>query len=416
MTLFYNKISFFANTFDCTSIFYVLVLNYWINMKILILSENNSVFDDNSLTRVKILEYASLVSMLFVIVTTSYKKKSIKIKEINKNTWLYQTNSVSKFLHIWDVIKLASFELKNKNIFQPEVVVSEAQLTSALAGYFLCRKFKRPLYISLSVASENKFFAPVGLKNFMQAKIIYLVLLKADCIQVDSVETKEKLRKKFGFKNHTIQLIKPVLDADMLLASSRTLVNKEKIGNTFIQKKFPDSKFTAVAFVDNAEQVRFSLEILKKMNEHFPPISLILLPSYNIKISRVNHLIKKRFKSFVRIENIDEDLCEYLTSANVFFGISDGFVNSYRSISRLANTNSYSALFISNHHGDTEAESSASGNNSCHPSNAYDLVVELLSHSFWTPRRSALIFAPSRIARRIFCSYFFFFFLFNHIN
>ena len=293
-------------------------------MKILILSENNSVFDNNSLTRVKILEYASLVSMLFVVVATSYNKKSIKIREINKNTWLYQTNSVSKFLHIWDVIKLASFELKNKNIFQPEIVISEAQLTSALAGYFLCRKFKRPLYISLSVASENKFFAPVGLKNFLQAKIIYLVLLKADCIQVDSVETKEKLRKKFGFKNHTIQLIKPVLNADMLLASSKTLVNKEKIGNTFIQKKFPDSKFTAVAFVDNVEQVRFSLEILKKINEHFPPISLILLPSYNIRISRVNRLIKKRFRSFVRTENIDEDLCEYLTSANVFFGISEG--------------------------------------------------------------------------------------------
>ena len=293
-------------------------------MKILILSENNSVFDNNSLTRVKILEYASLVSMLFVIVATSYKKKSIQTREISKNTLLYQTNSVYKFLHIWDVIKLASFELKNKNIFQPEIVISEAQLTSALAGYFFCRKFKRPLYISLSIASENKFFAPVGLKNFLQAKIIYLVLLKADCIQVDSVETKEKLRKKFGFKNHTIQLIKPVLDADMLLASSRTLVNKEKIGNTFIKKKFPDLKFTAVAFVDNAEQVRFSLEILKKINEHFPPISLILLPSYNIRISRINRLIKKRFRPFVRVENIDEDLCEYLTSANVFFGISKG--------------------------------------------------------------------------------------------
>lgn len=293
-------------------------------MKILFLSEDKSVFDDNSPVRAKILEYASLVSMFFVVVATDFKKKSIRTKKIAQDTWIYQTNSIYKFLHIWDIFKLASFELRNKSVFQADLVVCEGQFTSALAGYFLCKKFKRPLYVILSEKSEKIFLFPIGLKNFLFSKIIWFILINADCIKVDNLETKERLRKKISLKNHTIQVIKPFLDAEMLLASSRTLVNKERIENNLIKKRFPLFKFTAVAFVDNVEQVRLSLDILKKINEHFPPTSLILLCSYNLKSSHVKWHVKRNLRSFVRVENIGEDLCEYLISSNIFFGISEG--------------------------------------------------------------------------------------------
>lgn len=293
-------------------------------MKILLLSEDSSIIDDNSLVQARILEYASQVSMFFVVVATDFKKKSIKVKEVAQNTWLYQTNSTYKFLHIWDVFKLASFEIKNKGTFQANMIMCEGQLTSALAGYFLSKKFKRPLYILFSEANEKKFLAPVGLKNFLLSKIFGFVLINADYIKVNNFETKEKLRKKFALKTHMIQVIKPSIDPDMLLASSKVLASEEKIENSFIKRKFPEFKFTAVSFVDNIEQVKLSLEILKKVNQHFPPISLILLFSYNLKSSRINHFIKGHLKTFVRAENVGEDLCEYLVSSNVFFGLSKG--------------------------------------------------------------------------------------------
>jgi len=294
------------------------------DMKILLLSEDSSIFDDNSLAQARILEYASQVSMFFVVVATDFKKKSIKVKEITQNTWLYQTNSTYKFLHLWDIFKLASFEIKNKGTFQANIIVCEGQLTSALAGYFLSKKFKRPLYILFSEANEKKFLASAGLKKFLLSKIFAFVLFNADYIKVNNFETKEKLRKKFALKTHVIQVIKPSIDPDMLLASSKALTNEEKIENSFIQRKFPEFKFTAVAFVDNIEQVKLSLEILKKVNQHFPPISLILLFSYNLESSRINHLIKGSLKTFVRTENVGEDLCEYLVSSNVFWSISEG--------------------------------------------------------------------------------------------
>jgi hypothetical protein len=301
-----------------------VIINKRINMKILFLSEDGSVFDDNSLARARILEYASIVSMFFVVVATNFNKKSIQAKEITQNTWIYQTNSVYKFLHIWDIFKLASSELQDKNIFQADVIVCEGGLTSVLAGYFLSKKFKRPLYIFFSEASEKKFLAPAGLKNFLLSKIMWFVLTNTDYIKVDNFETKEKLRKKFALKDHTIQVIKPFIGADMLLASSRSLVGEERIENSFIKRRFPEFKFTIVTFVDNINQAKLSLDILKKLNEHFPPTSLILLPSYNLKSSQVNHFIKRNLKPFVRIESIDENLCEYLVSANIFFGLSEG--------------------------------------------------------------------------------------------
>ncbi|KKQ19030.1 MAG: hypothetical protein US45_C0043G0010 [Candidatus Nomurabacteria bacterium GW2011_GWA1_37_20] len=293
-------------------------------MNILFLSEDNSIFNNGSLNQVKISEYASLVNMLFVIVTTGFKKKSIQTKQISHNTWIYQTNSAYKFLRAWDIFKLASFEIKNRNIFQADVIICEGQFTTVFAGYLLSKKFKRPLYVFLSGKSEKNFFAPVGLKNFLLSKIIWFILIKADCIKVDNFEVKEKLRKKLALKNHTIQVIKPFLDTDLLLASAKTSDSEERMENNFIKRKFPDFKFTAVAFVDDIEQVKLALNILKKINKHFPPISLVLLLSYNLKSSYVNFFIKKRLKFFVRVENVGEDLCEYLVSANTFFGISEG--------------------------------------------------------------------------------------------
>jgi hypothetical protein len=154
---------------------------------------------------------------------------------------------------------------------------------------------------------------------------MWFVLFNADYIKVDNFETKEKLRKKFDLKNHVIQVIKPFIEADMLLASSRSLlVSEERIENSFIRRKFPELKFTIVSFVDDINQVKLSLDILEKLNRQYPPTSLILLHSYNIRSSRINHFVNRNLRSFVHIENIDENLCEYLISANIFFGISEG--------------------------------------------------------------------------------------------
>jgi len=292
-------------------------------MKILFLSEDSSVFDENSVAQAKVLEYASLASMFFIIVATQFNKKSNVTKKISSNAWMYRTNSAHKFSYIYDIYKLASFEIKDRNIFQADVIVCDGQFTSAVAGYFLSRKFKRPLYVFLSDTAERKFLAPVGLKNFLLSKIIWFVLVKADYIEVNNFGAKERLRKKIALKNHTIQVIKPFLEAEMLLASSKMADGKRE-DNNFLRKKFPEFKFMIVAFVDNVEQVELSLNILKKLNEHFPPASLVFLPSYNIKNSRVARLIKRNMRNWVRVENIDENLCEYLSSSNVFWGLSEG--------------------------------------------------------------------------------------------
>jgi glycosyltransferase involved in cell wall biosynthesis len=292
-------------------------------MKILYLSADHSLLNDKSLAQVKILEYASMMNMLFIAVTTDFNKKSIKAKEIDQNIWIYQTNSLYKILYIWDIVKLMSFEIKDRNIFQADIIMHDGCFTNAIAGYILSKKFRRPVYVLLSLANQRDFLAPVGLKKFLLSKIMWFFFFKADCIQVDNFVTKERLRKKIAFKNHTIQVIKPFLDAKLLLASSRALANKERTENNFIQRKFPEFKFTGVVYLDSVDQVKLSIDILKKINEHFPPISLVMIISPNLKISQVDRMIKK-LENFVRVVSLDEDLCEYLTSSNIFFGISEG--------------------------------------------------------------------------------------------
>lgn len=291
-------------------------------MKILLLSEDNFILDDNSPKRAKILEFSSFASTLFVIILTTFEKDTNKIKQIAQNTWIYRVASHLKFLRIFNAINLASFEMKAGGVFQADVIISEDQFISTFTGYLLARKFKRPLYIFLSEENEKKLFAPRGFKRFLLSKILWFVLKRADFIKVDNQQVKEKLIKKSS--SLSVEIIKPFIDPHSLIIDPEVISNKKTNERNLIKKKFAQLRFTSVVFVDNKKQAKIALNILEGLNKTFPPTSLIILISDDLSLRSVNRLVKENSKPFVCIESLNSDLIEYMAESNVFFGISSG--------------------------------------------------------------------------------------------
>lgn len=291
-------------------------------MRILLLTEDISIFDDDSESRRKVLEYASIASTLFVVVASDYNKDSLKTKQIAPNAWIYQTNSHFNFLKIYNIFSLISFELKVKGIFQADLVISDSTFTSLMASYLVAKKYKRLLYVLLSEANEKSFFRPVGVVNYILTKISWHILTKAYCLKVDSFNAREKLLGKSPALK--IEVIKPFIDISALRTKPKIDVNEDRTARNLIKKRFPQFRFTAVAFVDSAEQIKLALEILDRVNKHFPPISLILLLSNNLLNTNINHYLRRDLKSFVYAEIIGNNISEYLSGSNVFWGISTG--------------------------------------------------------------------------------------------
>ncbi len=291
-------------------------------MRILLLSEDISIFDDNSESRRKVLEYASIVSTLFVVVASDYKKDSPRTKQIAPNAWIYQTNSHFAFFKIYNILRLISFELKVKGFFQADLIIADSTFTSLMAGYLVAKKYKRLLYALLTETDEKGFFIPVGAVNYILTKIAWYILAKAYCIKVDSFNAREKLLRKSPTLK--IEVIKPFIDISSLRTKPKIDVNEDRTAKNLIKKRFSQFRFTAVSFVDSTAQIKETLEILDRVNKHFPPISLILLLSNNLIDTNINHYVRSDLKTFVYAEVIGDNISEYLSGSNVFWGISAG--------------------------------------------------------------------------------------------
>lgn len=291
-------------------------------MKILLLSQESSILNENSPTRAKILEYSSFVDTLFVVVTIDLKGDEKETKQITPNTWIYKTYSPFKFLQVYKIFKRASFEINIKNYFQADIIICDGQLIGTLAGYLLAKKFKRPLYVVISESTEKKYFSPMGFKNKIISKILWFILKKSDYIKVENSQSIEKLLKKSPLLK--VEAIKPFIDANEILLNYKNIIGEEKTKRNLIREKFSQLRFTAVSFVDNVDQAKISLEILGILNTHFPPSSLVLLYSENINKNKINSLIRDELKQFVCVETAENNLNDYLIDSNVFWGISKG--------------------------------------------------------------------------------------------
>lgn len=281
-------------------------------MKLLIISEDKTIFEEKSESRNNILNYASFLDNLFVVVANKTEKKSDKISQIAENAWIYKTHSFSKLFRVFKIYRLASFELKARGIFQPDLIMCEDQFISTFAGYLLSKKFKRPLYINISEINERKFFFPKGIKRIFLSKILLFILNRSNYVKVDSQKTREKILKKYP--HLYIDAIKPYFDLESLIDKADK--NLEKL------KKTKKDKFTTTAFVNTKEQVNLAVDILRKLNMHYPPSILTLLPSDDLQNKNLMRLVNKNLRPFVIIEKQKEKWSEVLINSNIFFGIS----------------------------------------------------------------------------------------------
>src|SRR3989344_7606147 len=80
-------------------------------MKVLMISTDRKIFEDGSAVRARMIEYGKLFDELHIVVFT---KRNLNVKiQISKNVFAYPTNSLSRFLYIFDAIKIGASIIKN---------------------------------------------------------------------------------------------------------------------------------------------------------------------------------------------------------------------------------------------------------------------------------------------------------------
>ncbi len=158
-------------------------------MKILSISLDKKILDENSENFQRQKEYADLVDEYYVVVFGP--KKEIQ----EDNLFAYGSggnNKISCFFRAYKIAKkiiIGNWKLKIEN----SLITAQDLFFSGLLGYLLKRKFSIKLHVQVHTDFLSKYFRQESLHNFFQYFLGKFIVKKADSFRVVSERIKQGL-------------------------------------------------------------------------------------------------------------------------------------------------------------------------------------------------------------------------------
>lgn len=154
-------------------------------MKILMISTDRSVFDADSAVRSRLLEQASLVSELHVIIFTPKSDQYTKL-HLSKHLTIYPTASANKFAYLTDAYALGKKILAREKDKKHWLITTQDPFETGAVGYLLSRVHKIPFHIQLHTDPFNEEWKRERPLNRVRFILALFLLHQADAVRVVS--------------------------------------------------------------------------------------------------------------------------------------------------------------------------------------------------------------------------------------
>src|SRR3989344_1864362 len=192
-------------------------------MKVLMISTDAQIFNENSAVRERIKEYGSLAEELHVVVFTRQKfqisnlKSQISFKsQISNNVFVYATGVVFKPLSILAAYKIAKKIILNSkpHLLNSWVITPQDPFETAVVGIYLKKKLGIPLQIQIHTDFLSSYFWRQSFKNYIR-RFCWGVrfLKKADGIRAVSERIKRSLESRIKNLESRIMVLPIFFDA-----------------------------------------------------------------------------------------------------------------------------------------------------------------------------------------------------------
>ena len=199
------------------------------------------------------LDYAKLLGQYHQIV---YCPRELNLKEEKwaDNLWIYPTNSRNKNTFIFDAIKIANRICKENKI---DAVTTEDPFTTAIAGWFLKRKYKLPLNVQVhNDFCDNGYWIRLRKINRLFNHLGKFTLKRADTIRVGTDYEKTKLADNLNIARNSIHVIPVNCEIERF----------SKADGTGIRNRYLNSKFDKILlFTGRLVQQKGLADLLKAL-------------------------------------------------------------------------------------------------------------------------------------------------------
>lgn len=284
-------------------------------MRILSISIDRKVFEEDSNVRQRFFDYGTLVDRLDVIILNK-ESEPFRRKKIAKNVYLYPTNSINKFYYFTDAVKVALKinSLIKENESGIDLVTAQDAYETGIIAWMIAKKLKIKLELQIHTDLFNKYFIKHSFRNRIRSIIAKFLLTKADHIRVVSKRIKNSLPIEIQKKSITVI---PVF-------SSAALV--QVISPSFsLKEKYPQFKFIILMMSRLEEEKNISLAIsaMKEVVRIFPKTALVIVGSGSKRNSLRKLARRKGLEQNIIFNSWTDDPISYYKTVDLFLSTSN---------------------------------------------------------------------------------------------
>ncbi len=237
-------------------------------MKVLSISTDRKLFDEESSVLLRQKEYAGKMDEMHIVVF-SLKDQNFSDKKFG-NLYIYPTNSSSKLLYIYDAVKIGKKIIKNFATSQNTVITCQDPFETGIVGYILQKKFHLPLQLQVHTDFLSPYFINSGLNQFRTA-IANFLIPKAQGIRVVSSVILDSIRDNFKNIKARVDTLPVFVDLEVFSGDSSVQVTEKTFLFDFVI--LMASRLTEEKRIDTA------LAAFKKVLDKFPKTGLLICGS-----------------------------------------------------------------------------------------------------------------------------------------
>ncbi len=278
-------------------------------MKVLMISTDRKIFEENSDVRQRILEYGNLVDGLYVVVLS--KESHFEKRLIGNNTWLYPTNSRNKLFYIFDAIRIGR-KIIGKNLNKEKwLVTTQDPFETGLIGWWIAKTKRAKLHLQVHTDFLSWGYRLASPLNKTRSQLAMFLITQADGVRTVSKRIKDSIVKRRLKKAEKISVLPIFVDVERIRNSEPQIDLRQKYS------KFDFIILTA-SRLEKEKNISMMIDIMKEVVKEYPKTGLVIVGEGSLRDVLSKKVLKKGLQNNVVFEGWQNDLISYYKTADLF--------------------------------------------------------------------------------------------------
>lgn len=276
-------------------------------MKLLMISTDRKTFEKGSAVAQRQVLYAKNFEEVHIIVFAKRNEEAdFKETALAPNIWVYPTRSFSRWMYVFDALKLGRFITEKRGITD---ITCQDPFETGLVGALVKSRHPVRLELQIHVDLGSRYFQRSSFLNKIRMFISKFTLARADKIRVVSKR----------IRDYVAMIVEPSMIEVRPIA-----IDEEKIINspitTDLHKKYPQfEKIVLMASrLEPEKNISLAIESFKAVLEKMPKAGLVIVGSGSEEMKLKSSVKNLCLDKSVIFEGWQNDLASYYKTSDCF--------------------------------------------------------------------------------------------------